>query len=273
MNTAAARPPFFRSLLLVAAFTTRRICWNRRTVFMGILLLLPAVLATVIRAEAPPGTVEHFRREVLPTLQLYLVELLCLFYGASILRDSLEDRTLTFLLTRPLGRGQVVAGLWLGMILFVLPVTLVSVFAGFAATRAGVPGGILEDPGMLAALVRLLLVTVVEVLVYGTLFVLLGITNRYPTILGLILMVIVEGVLATVPGHVRRIAPAAYVESLLLPHFSTRASLASGSGGAVSYAVEPGTAILVLGVIFVLSHALIQRAARRRDYLPYHKPE
>ncbi len=262
------RPSLASSLGILAAFSVRQVSWSRKTVFMLVLLLVPAGLATLIRAEAPPGTAEVFRRNVLPNLHLFLIQLFSLFYGASLVRDAIEDRTLTFLLTRPIGRQRVVFGLWLGMLVFVVPATLVSTLTSWYATSAGTR---VDAPGLDRLLVALLVGTVF----YALLFLFLGLVFKRPTILGLLFIIVVEGVLGSIPGPVRRIAPSTYIEALLGPTFGTRTTAgaeleeAAREVGTIAgpAPLTSTTAAAVLVGIFALLLIVLVRVVRRKDFV------
>jgi hypothetical protein len=257
------RIPVLRTLALVGAFSARQVCWTRRSVFGILLLLIPCVLVVVVRSQAPPGTINDFQREALPNMLLFLTEILCLFHGASVIRDAIEDRTISYLLVRPMGRSPVVMGMYVGLLGYLIPMTAISVAAAFFGCHAGLPAGWLGSPEDREAFVRLVSVIMLAVMFYGALFVLFGLIFSSPTIVGLIFLVIADGALASLPGAPRRLAPMAYFETLLAPHFRTRADI----GPFRLEGPTPFVSLLTLGILFIAIMFLIHGIARGKDFV------
>lgn len=272
MTGLARRPSWLSSLFLVASFGARTVAWSKRTIFMVVLLLLPAIIGVIIRSEAPPGTAPQYLRTVAPTLHLGLVALLCLFYGGSIVRDAIEDKTLGFLLTRPLGRVRVLFGLYLGMVLFVLPLVLAAGATTFSCCRAGLSGGVFGNESDVAGLIGMMKYLAVASLLYSALFSVLGMAVKHPTIIGLALLIVFEGVLATIPGPIRLFAPSTYLDALLPSSFETRSSAIAQQSRSSSGVVSPERAALVISTLMAVSLILIARIAKRADFTGAEKP-
>ncbi|MAB91035.1 MAG: hypothetical protein CMJ90_16510 [Planctomycetes bacterium] len=266
--------PLAKSLVLVAAFTAREVSWSRKTVFLGLLLLIPAGIAAVVRGEAPPGAAETFLAEVMPSLVIGVVQLMCLFHGAGLVRDAMEERTLAFLLTRPIGRARIAQGMYLGLLLYVLPLGLIGAGAGFAACRAGLPGGMFTDdidgPTSVQGLVRLLQVTGGAVVFYCALYTLFGLVFKASTIVGLLFLMIFDALLGSLPGPPRMLSPMSYFEVLLAPHFESRATLMREMD---VYPMESGTAAMVLVVALLAIMFVTRRLARGKDFVAFQKAQ
>ncbi len=94
--------------------TIARVTWKRTSrgqalwVALGI-ALIPVIVALVLRQAAPPGDRAEFM------LDLYVVEMFVLaivpaLFVASSIGEEIEDRTITYLWSRPLPRWHVIAG-------------------------------------------------------------------------------------------------------------------------------------------------------------------
>ena len=258
--------PMLRSMRLVAAFAARQISWSRKTVFLCLLLLIPAAVATLIRDQAPPGEIGEFVRAVLPSLTMFVLQFVCLFHAAGLVRDAMDEKTLSFLLTRPIGRVRVVMGLYVGLLAYLLPLALLSMTAGFCAGRVGLPEGMFAGE-IGAAFPALLGVTTVAVIFYGALHTLLGLALKAPTVVGLVFVMLVDGLLGSLPGPPRRMSPMAYLEGLLPAPFESRASQVEIEPVSMS----PAFALVVLAVAWILVLLLICYLSRGKDFVTFQK--
>ncbi len=265
----------WRSVALVGAYAARQITETRKTLFLVILLMVPPVLGIVVRRVAEPGT-EFFSRFIPNVYVVFLLQVVCLFYGANLIRDGMEERTLQFLLTRPVGRPRLLLGFYLGMLAVVLPLILLSAFASFVACRAGLPGGLFGDPAANAALLNMLWVFALGGVFYSALYLLFGLVFRWPTIIGVVYVGIFEWVLGFLPGPPRALSPSGYLEVLLQDHFVTRARLAeleTNSTWAQAFSVEKSTAWLALALFYAAILTVAFLIVRGKDFLPYVKPK
>ena len=152
MSTAAVpasvSPSFFRAALRIYHLSLGQMLWSRRTVFMGFLVGGPVVVALILRAlvamdlMTARGVIEGRSIVVdgpvifgLMIWGFYLrlsVPLLGMFYGTALIADEVEDKTITYLFTRPVSRGAVLIGKYLAYLgctgLVVLPSVMVVFF-------------------------------------------------------------------------------------------------------------------------------------------------
>jgi ABC-2 type transport system permease protein len=193
--------------------------WSRRSLLMGLLVALPALLAVVYRIVLATDAHVH----ALPPLDLYAVfvaifwvrnvlPVAALFHATSLIADEVEGRTLTYLLTRPLTRPAILAGKFLAYLATALGVALPAVVVtffllaparGWSGVGAAVPD-LLRDLGVVA----------LALLAYGALFTLLGVLLRRPVIPGLLFLFGWE-LLANLPGYLPRLTLTAWLRSLI----------------------------------------------------------
>ena len=118
--------------------------WSRRTIFMALVVGGPVLLAVIFRV------VESFG---MPALRVngarvagssifgvmiwmlyvrFIVPVLGVFYGTALMADEVEDKTITYLFTRPIPRGAVLLGKYLAYLactsLVVLPSVMLTYF-------------------------------------------------------------------------------------------------------------------------------------------------
>jgi hypothetical protein len=128
--------------------------WSRRTIFMALVVGMPVALAAVFRVldlfGVPAMRVNGarvsgpaiFGAMVWLLYLRFLVPVLGAFYGTALIADEVEDRTITYLFTRPISRGTVVAGKYLAYLVCTALVVLPSVMiVYFLVTPIG--GGVI----------------------------------------------------------------------------------------------------------------------------------
>ena len=143
--------------------------WSRRSVFLGLVVGGPVVLAAALRLAEISGRAVHVQSaRGRPAAMIYgmmiwliyvrfLVPVLGVFYGTSLIADEIDDKTLTYLFTRPIQRAAVIVGKYLAYlvctVLLLLPSVVIVFFLvvplGEGGSIAGLFPTLLTDLGML----------------------------------------------------------------------------------------------------------------------------
>jgi ABC-type transport system involved in multi-copper enzyme maturation permease subunit len=183
---------------------------------MGLLLALPIVFALLYRFVLAklPAQVRPFDLYGVVVALYYVrnaLPLAALFYAVSLVADEVEDKTVTYLFTRPLSRASILLGKFLAYLAtgltLALPSLVISFFLlmtadGGRGLAAAVPH-LFRDGGVLA----------LTLASYGALFTLFGVTLRRPVIPGLLFLFVWE-LLAMLPGYLPRFTLTTYLRSL-----------------------------------------------------------
>src|SRR5438128_9066547 len=186
------RPPVLAPARRIFELALGEMLWARRTVFMALAAGAPVVLAIVTRLALVNGTAvltinggrvdsETMFGTAISVLYLrFIVPALGVFYGTSLIADEVEDKTITYLFTRPISRGAIVLGKYLAYLLCVLAVILPSVAVVFMVM---VP---FRDMGTLfGTLTSDLGVIALGLAAYGAVFLWAGVSFRRPLVGGL----------------------------------------------------------------------------------------
>jgi ABC-2 type transport system permease protein len=247
--------------------------WSRRTIFMALVVAGPVFLAVVARIVQASGVAplrvngqqvggaEIFGMMIWILFLRFIVPMLGVFYGTSLVADEVEDKTITYLFTRPIPRGAVLLGKYLAYLacttLVVLPSVMIVYFliVPFAAIPASF-GALVKDLGILA----------LGLSVYGALFALIGALLKRPLVIGLVFAFGWEQVALLMPGYLRQFTIAYYLQALV-PH-------AMPSEGVVSllqtvFRDVPGAAasLFWLGLALAAAIWLAIRTIERREYI------
>lgn len=122
MTGAPAVPGALSAVATLAAITLRRLT-RGKAVWLGVAIAaLPVVYAAIVRPYRSLSSPEHLLIAALPVLAL----LPAMFVGASIGED-LDDRTSTYLWSRPIARWTVIAG----KLCALAPIVIVLIVAGW----------------------------------------------------------------------------------------------------------------------------------------------
>lgn len=281
MTTAPAtieRPSFMTAALRIFDLSLSEMIWSRRSVFLALVVGGPVAIALVARL------VELFN---LPALRVngvrvggnfmfglmiwllylrFIVPVLGVFYGTSLIADEVEDRTITYLFTRPIPRGAVLVGKYLAYlactVLIVLPSVMIVYFLvmpiggrGLTALATGFPD-LLKDLGLIA----------VGLAVYGAVFAFIGAQFKRPLLFGLFFAFGWEYLVLALPGYLRRFTVAYYVQALV-PHAMPQDSTVSLLQAFFRDQPSPWISLLALAVILAVFLTLAARAVDRREYV------
>jgi ABC-type transport system involved in multi-copper enzyme maturation permease subunit len=198
--------------------------WSRRSVFLGLLLGGPVVLATALRVVATlfasgfqingarPAGASIFGMMMWLLYIRFIVPVLGVFYGTALIADEVEDKTITYLFTRPIPRSAVLLGKYLAYlactVLLVLPSVMLVFFlivpTGGSSIAEAFPS-LVADLGMLA----------VGLAAYGAVFALVGTRLKRPLVVGLVFAFGWEPAVLLFPGYLKRLTVAYYLQALV----------------------------------------------------------
>jgi ABC-type transport system involved in multi-copper enzyme maturation permease subunit len=259
----------------VFEISINQMLWSRRTVFMLFATGAPVAIAVLLRVIHEMG-MSSFRVNGVPVpgpvifggmiWLLYLrfvVPVLGAFYGTSLISDEVEDRTITYLFTRPVPRGAVLVGKYLAYLVCTGLVVLPSVTAVYLLITPVAGGSIgatfpqlVTDLGLLA----------LGLAVYGAVFAFIGALVPRPLVAGLLLVFGWEQVALLVPGYLRRLTVAHYLQSLV-PHSMPQDDTVTAIQSLFSEQPVALTSLLSLAAILVVALWLAARTVETREYI------
>ncbi len=281
MTTAAdARPvPKMPSLmtasLRVFDVSLGEMLWSRRTVFLALIVGGPVIIAIIMRAvdlmNLPALRVNGVRVGGSGIFGLmmwflflrFIVPILGIFYGTSLIADEVEDKTITYLFTRPIPRSAVLIGKYLAYLASTIFIVLPSVMLVYFLV---VPVGAGSIAGTFPSLVRDLGLLALGLAVYGALFAAVGAWVKRPVLIGLFFAFGWENFALALPGYLKRFTIAFYTQGLV-PHAMPQENLLSILQSFFRESVTPLQATLTLAGVLVVSLALAARAVERREYV------
>jgi len=248
--------------------------WSRRTVFMGLLVGVPLVIACILRVLAELGA-PMFRVNnatmtgpMIFAFMLWLlyirftVPLLGVFYGTSLIADEVEDKTITYLFSRPIPRGAVLFGKYLAYLMCTVFVVLPSITLVWLLV---VPINGSLGPSFLD-LVKDLGLLAIGLAAYGAVFAVAGALLKRPLLVGLLFVIGWEPLVMAIPGYLKRLSVAYYLQALV-PQAMPGNSPLSLIQELFRETPSLTKSLVSLAVIVGVSLWLAARAVARREYV------
>lgn len=270
------RPSYASSVMRIFDLSLGEMLWSRRSVFLALLVGGPVLLALISRLVWMLAPAESFRINgasvsgagtfglmIWLLYVRFIVPILGVFYGTALIADEVEDRTITYLFTRPIPRGAVLIGKYLAFLACTVLLILPSVVVVFFLM---VPMGGGSLAAMFPSLVADLGMLVVGLAAYGAVFAWVGARVRRPLVAGLVFVLGWEPGVLLFPGYLKTLTVAYYIQALV-PHAMPDDSAISVLLQA--FADVPGVApsLLTLAVLTGAALWLAARTVESREYV------
>ena len=275
MSVAQSQPSLLASAARIFDLSLGQMLWSRRSVFLGVLLGGPVLLASALRIAATlyasglkingvqAGGSAIFGMMIWLLYLRFIVPVLGVFYGTSLIADEVDDKTITYLFTRPIPRSAVLLGKYFAYlvctVLLVLPSVMLVFFLVVPTGQGAIAGAfpsLVADLGMLA----------IGLAAYGAVFALVGTTLRRPLVLGLVFAFGWEPAVLLFPGYLKRLTVAYYLQALVR-HEMPQDSAVSMLMQVFREVPTVSTSLLCLAVIVGLTLWLAGRAVEEREYV------
>ena len=272
-------PGFLASSLRIFDLSIGEMLWSRRTIFMALVVGAPVFIALLLRLLVGLGAplMEDVRnggtaiRMTGPSIfglmiwVFYLrftIPILGVFYGTSLMADEIEDKTITYLFTRPVRRGAVLFGKYLSYLactVFVVLPSVILVYLLVVPMRGSLGGSFLD-------LVRDLMLLTLGLAAYGALFAFVGAKFKRPLMIGLIFIFGWEQAALAFPGYLKRFTVAYYLQGLV-PHAMPGDGIMSLVQGIFHESPTLFGSLLGLGLIFAGFLTWAAVTVERREYV------
>jgi ABC-2 type transport system permease protein len=261
MNMSSA----IRSIFDFFWFAARR---SRRRRAMILISALPVLAALIFRlqgilsGDASVTGTRAFSDLIMTFYLQFIVLMLALFYGTSIVSEEVENKTLTYLTTRPVPKTAIVMGKYGAY----AARSMVMVAAGVVASFFILNYDRLGDGDAWGLLFKSLFVLLLALAAYTAFFTLLGAFLKKSVLFGLFFCFGWENVVQYFPGATQRLTLVHYLKSIL----RTESSSGNFLNSFLFFRLEPspvGTAVLTLVLFTAAALILAAVVFSRREYL------
>jgi len=233
----------------VFVLTVRQLTGSRRIWLVLALVSLPLLAGLLFQVANPTATPDEFADDVTRVmLASAILPLVMLLLATAAFGNEVGDRTLVYLVTKPIARWRIVAPKLLASV----AVGGIPVAVGGALAVAVIEGG--DGGGALATGAGLL----AGAAAYAAIFTWAGLATRHALLIGLVYVFIWEAALAAYLDGIRFLSIRRYTLALVN-------ALDAGRLASVDIALSPLTAAVGTTVVLVLFTALAVRKLMRMD--------
>ncbi len=245
----------------------------RRSWLVYAFTLLPALVALLLATHARRVTAEGIATHLSWFLFLQVVvPLVTLLQGQAVIAREVEDRTITYLFSRPVPRPAMFVGRTLGALAFTLLLLLAGALLLMLAAAQG-PTGKTPDPTLFplaswtsdGVVLPLLVAVALGALAYTLLFAALGVFTKHPMIAGLTYAFAIEGFLSNLPGSSQALTVQYYLRSWIAAKGAD--SWGRLEGADLANFESPARVLLKLGLVALLALALGSWRIRRKEFV------
>jgi ABC-2 type transport system permease protein len=268
-------PSFFSSSLRIFDLSLSRMIWSRGTAFMALVIGLPLVIALIVRIIVSLGLgsakidgaaitgASLFGAMIWLLYLRFIVPILAIYYGTSLIADEVEDKTITYLFTRPIPRGAVMLGKYLAYlvctVLVVLSTVMIVFFLVVPSTGSTIAGSFID-------LLKDLVLLAIGLVAYGALFSWVGAQFKRPLLTGMIFVFGWEQTALAFPGYLKRFTIIYYLQALV-PHTMPSDDLLGMLQSMLRETPPLSTVLIALTLITALFLWLSIRIVSRREYV------
>ena len=237
---------FLRQFKTIFFMTFGQMFWSKKTFFISIISLLPVILALIFRfsRHSPNDASAIFSIFALAIFVSFLSILVSLLYSTAIVADEIDNKTITYLLTRAVSKSSIILGKFAAYLLGAFLVLFLSLLITLLLTAT--------DPKMQHTFVsnlnlfgKYLGVIVLALITYGSIFTFFGASFKHPVIIGLLFAFGWEKIAVIVPGLIQKISIVHY----LLSAFPTDRIPKHIGDGLFKSTIQPVPSIIILLII------------------------
>jgi ABC-2 type transport system permease protein len=279
IETAAHRsipkaPGFLASAMRVFDLSVSEMLWSRRTIFMALVVGAPVLISVFLRLldalGAPVFRVNGttmagpaiFGLMIWVFYLRFTVPVLGVFYGTSLIADEVEDKTITYLFSRPIPKGAVLVGkyfAYLACTLFVVLPSVVIVYLAIVPMRGSLGASFLD-------LLKDLSLLAIGLAVYGAVFAFIGAKFKRPLLVGLIFIFGWEQAALVFPGYLKKFTVAYYLQAMV-PHAMPNDSVMSLVQGIFRESPSLPESLIWLGLILAVFLSAAAVSVERKEYV------
>ena len=196
-------------ILALTAHSTKKLLLSRKI----LILALVAAFIALVMGYAGTQDVDPLEdgTDLMDALILFFfMPVVAMIYGSSLIRDEIDDRSITHVATAPLDRVYAYIGYYLPLTVTVVVSMMVLTTVGFLAFFAQ------HNIGSEAVEVysEILVLTVFGSIVYSSLFLAISVFFKKPVFFGLFYAFIWEGLIGSLPGVIQKASVKHYLRSI-----------------------------------------------------------
>ncbi len=237
------------SIMALTVHSTRKLLMSRKL----LITVLVALFVAVVMGYAGSQDLEALSggADLMDALILFFfMPVMAMIFGTSLIRDEIDDKSITHVVTAPLDRAYSYIGYYLPLVISVIVSMVVIETSGFLAfyLQQGVTSEAVEMYSEFIALAA------IGSVVYSALFLAVSVVFKKPVFIGLFYAFIWEGFIGSLPGAIQKASIKHYLRSLgseWIDHGQISEFVdASGIGDSVIVLCAIPVIFLILGTVW-----------------------
>ncbi len=195
----------------ITTLTVKRLLFSRKTIVLLFLCAIPVLIALYwLTADAETGYT-FFSDLIYMSFLFFIVLIISLLYGVSTFNDDITDKTITYLISRPVDRIELVFYKYIGYLISAIVVVLPPLVLTFFIIAIKT-GETIDNIGLLSTYIG---VIILAIICYGAIFMFFGISFKRPMLISFVFMFVWEEFFASIPLIINQITVRHYLESIL----------------------------------------------------------
>ncbi|MFO7991334.1 MAG: ABC transporter permease subunit [Thermoplasmata archaeon] len=196
-------------LFALVKYSTKKILFSKRIIIAVLITIFIAGVMGYVSSQNVSrldGGANLFDMLIL----FFFLPVISMIYGSSLIRDEIEDRSITQVLVSPLDRSIAYLGYYLALVISLSLIIVWILFTGFVVYF----GNLYIDSDAVGIFLNILYLNIIGVFAYSSLFLLVSVITDKSIYFGLFYAFIWEGFIGSLPGNIRKIAIKHYIRSI-----------------------------------------------------------
>ncbi|MFT7617865.1 MAG: ABC-2 type transport system permease protein [Planctomycetota bacterium] len=242
-------PSGFAATSLLAIMQLNALLKGKRVIFLFVLLGVPLFISVVLKLQSSAPE-RDFSIVAPQAFLVFLLPLIGLFHGSSALSEEVDQRTLGYLLLRPIPREQIAFGKFIGAwatTVFIIGVSIVS-----CHVVVGWEGSLLRlwQAEFWQPMFAFLAIMSLGAAVYVAFSLFLSLRLKRPVFVGLFYIVIVEFLFPVIPGPISNLAMTTHLQRLMPERYQSMEAVVAEEARIIMAENDPWISGAVLMLVF-----------------------
>jgi len=190
--------------------STKKLLLSRKVVITFLIAAFVALVMGYAGTQDLGGSLEDGTDLMDRLILFFFMPVMAMIYGSSLIRDEIDDMSITHVATAPLDRVYSYIGYYVPLVITVTVSVIVIATAGFLAFF------VQKDVGAEAVEIYFEFATLIVLgsIVYSSLFLAISVVFKKPVFFGLFYAFIWEGMIGSLPGVIQKISVKHYLRSM-----------------------------------------------------------
>ncbi len=238
----------------IIKYSTRKMLFSKRWVIVLLIMIMVGAIMGYAASQAPVGHTDIERLNGGTTLMdllilSFIMPIIAMIYGASLIRNEIDDKSITQVITSPLPRPISYIGYYISLVISLSIIMVLINFVGWLAFFGQIGMG----DGAGDILLIMIALGVIGTIVYSSLFLMSSVIFKRPIYVGLFYAFIWEGFVGSIPGAISKFTLKHFIRSIGSGWLDVgEISLYDGASAGTAFGVLIGITIVCLAIGAIL---------------------